>query len=204
MFFVFPEDKAPAAGRRKVRRVKISVFFAALFLALFLAVGLIGFQESRSIKSVRELAEEIQSGRLPEFVENQKTLLNIENLRRLTEIAYSSPDRLARREARINARALAAESIFAFDKNFHDEALKISKDINSLARARDHVEILEKQVTETAAQYLVALDQLSARGAAPDGPRPIRRLFFDYSLNGRPAADEPRLDEFRRAHLETM
>lgn len=67
-----PTKTEPAAASQAAPRWKasISIFFAFLFLTLILVVGLIGIQEIKNIKSVRELTTQIQESLLPEFVDS--------------------------------------------------------------------------------------------------------------------------------------
>jgi len=184
---VAPKPEIDPAGSPSVRNqwsATISVFFAAMFLALLLAVALIGVKEINNIESVRGLTEEIQGTRLPEFVDNQKTLLNIENLRRLTEIAYISDDRRTRRNARINARALVAESIFTSDEKLHDDALRVSSAIDSLVKVRDNIEVLEKQLAENRQTYFTAIERLAHLTADPDNHQSLFGFFAQNLMSG--------------------
>ena len=175
----------------------ISVFFAAMFLALLLAVGLIGGKEITNIASVRALTEEIQGTRLPEFVDNQKTLLNIENLRRLTEIAYISDDRRTRRNARINARALVAESIFTSDEKLHSDALRVSSAIDSLVKVRDNIEVLLSQLNESRQAYFIAVERLAHATGDPDKHQSLFGFFADNLMSGRDTVFIVSDDEYR-------
>ena len=180
-----PSPAPPPEPRKKGWRwsANISAFFAVLFFTLLMAVGVIGFKEISNIRSVQGLTGEVQGRLLPEFVDGQKALLHIENLRRLTEIAYVSNDRRTRRNARINARALTAESIFITDASLRDEGLEVSKSIDRLVRVRDQNESLERGLIETGQVFLTALEYLSAR---VNDPR-IHGQLFQY------IADHPAL-----------
>lgn len=176
-----PAAASPAAPRWKA---SISIFFAFLFLTLILVVGLIGIKEIKNIKSVRELTTQIQESLLPEFVDSQKTLLNIENLRRLTEIAYVSNDRRTRRNARVNARALVAESIFTTDEKLRDDALKTSQAIDNLVKVRDSIENLGELQSKAVEQYFTALRFLDAFLSEPEDHQLMFDFFFKYCMPG--------------------
>ncbi|UQZ90401.1 hypothetical protein C4J81_14775 [Deltaproteobacteria bacterium Smac51] len=196
--------------RPKLWSANISVFFALLFLTLLMVVGLIGFKEIDNIKSVRGLTDQIQVSLLPEFVDSQKTLLNIENLRRLTEIAYISDDRRTRRNARINTRALVAESIFTSDEKLHDDALRASSGIDNLVRARDRIEALREKLSETTREYFTALEQLTAYIQDPEEQRVLFDFFFANMMSGRDTvfkveeAEFSKLIEDHKAEIREM
>ncbi len=176
-----PSTNPPPEPRSEGRRwsATIAVFFAVLFLTLLMAVTLIGIKEIANIRSVQGLTEEVQGRLLPEFVDNQKALLNIENLRRLTEIAYISDDRRTRRNARINARALVAESIFISDEGLRSDGLKVSQAIDQLVRNRDRIESLASELGEESRNYLAALEFLAARVDDHQDHRQLFQFFFD-------------------------
>lgn len=175
-------DPIDSSSPRKKWRASISVFFAVLFLTLLVVVGLIGLKEIGNITSVRILTIQIQEGLLPEFVDTQKTLLNIENLRRLTEIAYVSDDRRTRRNARINARALVAESIFTSDEKLHDDALKALNSIDNLVKTRDKIEFLTKELSNSVHAYFNALQLLASNLPYTQDQHQLHDFFFKYLM----------------------
>ncbi|MGL4209124.1 MAG: response regulator [Candidatus Adiutrix sp.] len=185
----------------------ISKFFSFVCLALLLAVGLVGVREIYSIKSIKLITEEIQSNRLPEFVENQKTLLNIENLRRLTEIAYVSDDRRTRRNARLGVRALASESIFTSDQGFQGDALKVSDSITSLVRIRDNIEILNSELALASQVYFAALGNFSSFVSDRAVAQQLFTFFFQHMMvepHSIFALSEKEYSEKHSAHLAVL
>ncbi len=182
------QKKMPTGGKHW--RVRISVFFAVIFFIMLVTVGAIAIKELSSITSVEELTELIQQERLPEFVENQKTLLNIENLRRLTEVAYIADSYRTRRVARIEAKALAAESIFSSDAGFHKHSLKISDSIDQMVKVRDEVESVKKKRMGLAKQYFSALVSISRYAGNLEDRDRLFDFFFKHM-----ACDEEMLIE---------
>ena len=182
-----PSQPAQAASSPPLKRwgANISIFFALLFLTLLAVVGLIGVKEINNIKSVRLLTSQIQESLLPEFVDSQKTLLNIENLRRLTEIAYVSNDRRTRRNARVDARGLVAESIFTTEVKLHDEALKVSYAIDSLVKTRDRIDILRERQSKAVQEYFTFLEGLAPSVADPDDQVKLFNFFFTQLMPSR-------------------
>ena len=197
-------NQAHSPTPKKRWGANISAFFALLFLTLITIVGLIGVKEIGNIKSVRGLTDQIQESLLPEFVDTQKTLLNIENLRRLTEIAYVSNDRRMRRNARINARALVAESIFTTDEKLKDDALKASYAIDSLVKVRDRIESLKGQLTKETQSYFTSLESLAAYLHSADDQRVLFDFFFKHMMT-EPGSifvtAEEQYSDLRRTHL---
>jgi signal transduction histidine kinase/ActR/RegA family two-component response regulator len=198
-----PSPLSPA----KSRRANISIFFALLFLTLLLVVGLAGIMEIDNISSVRGLTAQIQEGLLPEFVDSQKTLLNIENLRRLTEVAYISNDRRTRRNARISARALVAESIFTTDEKLRGEALEAIHAIDSLVKVRDGIEDFRARQSKTAQEYFLALERLAAFLPGAEDQRALFDFFFKYLLSDRDpafAGAQPQFSDLAAKHLADL
>jgi signal transduction histidine kinase/CheY-like chemotaxis protein len=199
-----PTIDSALKGGPRLWKATISFFFAVLFLSLLAAVALIGRLEMADIRSVRALTEEIQSGLLPEFVDNQKTLLNVENLRRLAEIAYVSPERRTRRVARINARALLAESRFITEEYLHQEAVKVSASISQLAKLRDEIEILEKELSVNSQEHFSALGQLSLYVSGADDQQTLFYFYFKNMIPGYDtffSMDRRQYSEFLESHL---
>ena len=200
-------DQVASSSPAKRWAANISIFFALLFLTLLIVVGLIGVKEINNIKSVRGLTSQIQESLLPEFVDSQKTLLNIENLRRLTEIAYVSNDRRTRRNARINARALVAESIFTTEEKLHDDALRASYAIDSLVRVRDRIEGLRSRQLKTIQEYFSSLEQLAPVVTEADDQAKLFSFFSTYLMPGRDDAftvDRAKFSELAEEHLSTV
>lgn len=189
---------------RQGRSASISAFFAVLFVTLLIAAGLIGYKETRNIRSVQGLTKKIQSGLLPEFVDSQKTLMNIENLRRLTEIAYVSDNQRTRRNARISARALVAESIFTSDVQMQTEAVEVSQAIAELVKIRDDIENLKQQLLVSSQSYFAALTRLSGHVSDDAAISRLFGFFFADMLAGAGAASAAdgrhRADRYQ-AHL---
>lgn len=200
-------ERTKASPPSKRWRANISIFFALLFLTLLLVVSLIGVKEIHNIKSVRGLTDQIQGSLLPEFVDSQKTLLNIENLRRLTEIAYVSNDRRTRRNARINARALVTESIFTTEEKLQADALKASYAINDLVKVRDRIEALRERQAGTAQDYFKSLEALEPFVTGAEDRAKLFELFFTYFGGGRAAVlsmDQTQFSKLAQEHLATV
>lgn len=162
-------------------RVKISVFLGAISIAILVVVLLIGTQLIENIDYVAQVARDVREQRLPEISENQRTSINIESLRRIAEVAYVSDNPQVRRAARINAQALAAESIFDSDKRFHSKVLAISSSITEIASLKDEIYNNEKRLHSLSKEYYQALSNLFV----VDGNLHFKELltaFFDSNV----------------------
>ena len=201
------EERTAPTSPLKRWKANISIFFAFLFLTLLAVVGLIGLKEINNIRSVRGLTDQIQESLLPEFVDSQKTLLNIENLRRLTEIAYVSNDRRTRRNARINARALVAESIFTTEEKLHADALAASHAINSLVQVRDRTENLRGRQAKTARDYFSQLESLVPFVPEAADRQKLFDFFFKHLAGGPDSVsnlDQDRFSQLAEEHLSSI
>lgn len=136
------------ASKKERLQVPIALFLGSVFLIFFLILIAIASQELGNIFSVKKIAQEIRRESLPEFADNQKTLANIESLRRLAEVAYATDDVRTRRNARLSAVALTTESIFESDAGFRDAARKISASITALSREKDKLSGLARRYTQ--------------------------------------------------------
>lgn len=163
-------------------QMSIAAFKAATFLLMFFLVAVIGSKETVNIQAIDQLTREIRQTRLPVFVENQKTLVNIERLRGLAELAKVSNDPLVRRKARMDATALATESIFEHDSNFRDSAGNIARKIKGLASGKDDIAEQQRQLQRIGGQYYTALGDLAALTATAEHAKVLNSLFSSEIL----------------------
>lgn len=138
-------------------KIPIAVFLGGIFLVFFATVIATLSQELENILAIERIALQIRKESLPQFVDNQKTLANIEGLRRIAEVAYATNDIRLRRNARLNASALAAESVFQKDAGYAEAVNKISLDIGKLTRAKDALANFETQRDTIRQRYQSAL-----------------------------------------------
>lgn len=149
--------QASTSEKERYIKIPIAIFLGGIFF-LFLATVLATLSyELGNIHSIEKIAVQIRKESLPQFIDNQKTLANIEGLRRIAEVAYSTSDSRLRRNARLNASALAAESIFQKDAEYAEAVNKISLAIGSLSRAKDVLNELENKRLELRQQYQKSL-----------------------------------------------
>ena len=144
-------------SKKEGAQVPIALFLGSVFLIFFVILIAIVSQELGNIFSVKKIALEIRKDSLPEFVDNQKTLANIESLRRLAEVAYATDDVRTRRNARLSAVALTTESIFERDAGFKSAARQISASITELSRAKDKLSELSREHARIKENYYASL-----------------------------------------------
>ena len=153
-----------------------------------------------AIDTIAQLSSDIEQRSLPELLQNQRTLVHIESLRRNAEVVYISEDVRLRRAARINAQAMAAESIFERDPNFYAAVQHASGMITALAKLKDEIQTTR---SELFSQTLAALDRLQgvqlmagvAKDPALDALYQTREFFSDAKIGAAPPLSGERLAE---------
>jgi signal transduction histidine kinase len=160
----------------------MSQFTGLIFLVLLLIVIVTGVGEIRNVKSVEYLVREIVGSSLPQFVQNQKLLTNIENLRRFAELAHGSNDPMARRSARLGARELVDEPIFLVSEDIKTQALLVVRHIEGVTRNKATVDRNIDLVKNYTLDYLTALDEFSFFLSERADRDTLLSLFFRYFL----------------------
>ncbi|MDR0239813.1 MAG: hypothetical protein LBI88_06235, partial [Deltaproteobacteria bacterium] len=130
---------APTKGRGFFR-LPIGLFLACssgLVLFVLLLLGRVGLE---SIDTIARLASDIEQHSLPELLQNQRTFIHIESLRRNAAEVYIAEDAVLRRNARLNAQSMAAEAVFEQDPDFSNSVQRISHMITNLAGLKDHLQ----------------------------------------------------------------
>ena len=107
---------------------------SSLLMLVFLVISVGALS---TISEIARLSSDVRQKNLPAILESQRSFINMESLRRIAEVAYVSDDPQVRRSARIDAQALAAESVFTRDNDFHQRAQALSKLITELVTRRD-------------------------------------------------------------------
>ncbi|MDR1545767.1 MAG: response regulator [Deltaproteobacteria bacterium] len=150
---------APRAA--SVATLGISTLTATMLLLMLVVVGLLAALEISRISTVKALTAEIASASLPELVESQNVLLDIENLRRLTEVAYVTGDRRIRSDARLGAMTLVAESLDRFSKLGLTKGDEAARAIGGLATTRDRMATLADEMAAIELNFFQALQALA-------------------------------------------
>jgi signal transduction histidine kinase len=155
-------DAPPKEGAgQKDFKIKISVFLGLIFLSLLVINAFIGFKEVKNVSQVNRVVTELYNTSVPELIDNQKLLLNIENLRRFAEIAYVSESADTRREARINARELLSDTVTVSSEEIYSDSLMAARSIDSLVRFRNQIDQHRSDLSAALSEYMGALEAFS-------------------------------------------
>lgn len=117
------------------RRIGIYRFIVLALLPTLCLLALVYWYIDDNIQEIKTAAENTHRIHLPGILKNQRTLINIESLRRYVETVYNAADAEVRRDALINALALATESVFEANSHF----VKYAASAKSLLYALDEV-----------------------------------------------------------------
>lgn len=173
---------AKKANMRNTIKISINSF---LWLTSFLLVLVFMFVSYDSLNSIQEIAgkaSDVRQVRLPDIIESQRSFINIESLRRLAEVVYVSDSPQIRRSARINAQALAAESVFGKNDAFHQEALELAKLIAELAGRRDAAYTNGIRLQELAREYTRSILHMAAYVPNMEVVLEVVQSFMDTSI----------------------
>ncbi|SHN59075.1 response regulator [Desulfovibrio litoralis] len=161
----------------KTFQLSIAVFKGLCFLIAFIIFAIIGVKELQSIFKIKNNSEKIARTQLPAFVENQKTLVNIERLRYIAEVIRSSDNPKERRNKRISAEAFASESIFEQDPNFKKLAKTIVVAMKDLVEAKSEVDKINQNILELQTNYSNTLITLANITTATENNLGIIKLI---------------------------
>jgi signal transduction histidine kinase len=137
------------------------------------------------MKSVRERVTAISAASLPELVDSQKALLGIENLRRFAEAAYISRTPRSRREARLSAREIVAETVFLSSESLREDALRVSRLIDAMVRVRTGLDKERESIGTNSVIYLQGLEGLAPYLRTPQERQAAFGLFLDFFVSPR-------------------
>lgn len=137
----------------------------------------------KSMGLIEELAIDVRERGLPAILENQRAFSHIESLRRIAEVVYDAHDPMVRRNARIDAQALAGESGFGRGDGFVRKIQGLSRDITEIAVLRDGVHEGRIQVNAVRQSYSDVLRELVALGMPADAMTAMLTAFFASRVN---------------------
>lgn len=155
------KPKIEIEGKKPSFQLSIALYESLCFFLITSVIMFIGFQEINNIATIGSSVDAIHKEKLPEFVENQKTLTNIESLRRLAEVTNISDNSRERRSARISADALIAESIFDSDPGFRNSASKIAAAMKILVTTKDEVDKQRQAIAALEPLYYSSIVQMT-------------------------------------------
>ena len=166
-------------------KISITVFLWLASSLLMLVFLVISIGALNSIGEIARLSSAVRQKNLPEILENQRSFINLESLRRIAEVAYVADDPQVRRSARIDAQALAAESVFNRDSGFHERARNLSTLITELVARRDAAYKNGLRLRELAQEFAQNMGQIGLY--APDA-KTLQGIFQAYADTSMPGA----------------
>ncbi|MDR1084738.1 MAG: response regulator [Deltaproteobacteria bacterium] len=175
-------NKKACIGRNRIK-CSISLFFATIFSAILLVFAVLSFKEVDQIKKVQALTEEIYTSTLPTLVENQKMLINVQNLRHLVQLAYYSDDLFIRRNSRLKARIIVGDPVFSSTEEMRKQGSLIIEGVDKLANVRNRISILKNALVNKSIQYLHLLEDVLLLVKTEDDTSEIFKIIKLYIKN---------------------
>ena len=183
-----PPPEAPK--ERSSFRMSIVFFVGLSSLIAFLVFIGASVENLRNVGSIAGHASNVRQKNLPELLDTQQAFINVESLRRLAEVAYVADDPQVRRWARIDAQALAAESVFTRDENFYQKAQNVSALINYLVKERDTANKNDERLRQVAQTYSEAVQEMILLLSSQEDIRNVFNALFKITA---PVASGSRL-----------
>ncbi|MDR1037182.1 MAG: hypothetical protein LBT40_11630 [Deltaproteobacteria bacterium] len=178
------EPRSGDAGQAGKPRLEagFSLCIGLMFLVLAVFVVATWTVEVSDLGAMRQRVTAISGASLPELVDTQKILLSIENLRRFAEVAYVSRTPKSRREARLSAREIVAETVFLSSEALHEDALRVSRIIDAIVRSRTGIEKEMEIIAASSVAYLQAVEHIAPRLRTAAERQAAFGLFLDFFL----------------------
>lgn len=123
--------------------------------ALLVFAVMLGFAV-KALLNITALATDTRDHVLPLVTETQRTVINLERLRRFGEIILTTPNRQKRRETRLAAQILSNDAIYEKDAHVAGSIKKTFATMQTIAANRDQQEALNGKI----AQRFIELDGL--------------------------------------------
>ena len=161
---------SPVPRPASFRRVWVYRFLAILTLPVLLLLGATCILIMYHLADIEKLAADTNEKRLPGILAAQRTLINIENMRRNVAMIYNAQDPRLRRNALIDALALASESVFEPDSGFIDYARTAEPLIRSLSEAKSRSDEAADSLHNEELRFSNANGRLLLRAGLPDVP----------------------------------
>lgn len=120
-----------------------------------------------SMRVVGKKALEVRQVELPEIEETQRSMINIESLRRLAEVVYISNDPKTRRTVRLKAQAMSTESVFTQNPIFYIQSKNLIAQINTLASIRDEEALYQKRMDALRTSVLASIFTMASKAHDP-------------------------------------
>ena len=154
-----PPPRSSDGRAERFHRIGTYRFIALALLPTVCLLALVYWYVDDNLQEIKTAAESTNQVHLPGILKNQRTLINIESLRRYVETVYNASDAEIRRDALVNALALATESVFEANSRFVDYATSAK----SLLYALDAVKKRSDRAQEELARAARLFVQTEAR-----------------------------------------
>ena len=158
--------------------------FPAITLLCLLSIPLLGilaglfFSLYTDLHRIEELTDSINRVYLPSLIDRQGIILNISNLRRLAEVAYASDSHRLRRDASIDAQAIAEDSLFENEPVFTRDAQSIQRLIRHMDTLKTHLKNVRDERAAAEQRLAILLEDFPERrtSSGTETPGMLREL----------------------------
>ena len=167
----------------KVFSVRITQFLGVIIVVVLLMVFVVAYMMLVEVDSVSQTAREVREKRLPRLMENQRSFINTESLRRLAEIVYISTTPEVRRFARINAQSLAGEFSFENGQAVDSKLPEIAEKIVEIANIRDASFQKYEMLQALSEEYYANLQAVLNKNGDRELANKINNAFFNSNIS---------------------
>lgn len=178
-------------------RMGVYRFLAVLTLPILLLLCGTCFLMVSHLADIEKGADEVNQEHLPGILASQRTLINIENIRREVFILYTADNPVMRRNALISALALASESVLEPDSALADYAGTVDPLIRNLAAATARSHRIADALHTEELKFSYIYEQLRIRAGIPSA---LDSVHNAYHLS----PEEIEQDDSRLAELHTL
>lgn len=187
---------------------KIGLVFASRLLGAVVvaAVGVLAMVVARNMDSIAEQAVRTRDLTLPDILESQRTMLNVERLLRFGETVRNSDDPDVRREAVNLAQALAQAMAFEKDPRTSQAVWAAFMDIKAISDLQDRLDGHRQEIQASLAEVFRQEERRAsspwARSGAGAGDAACANLGHHAALELMQAEDED--PESLRERIEAL
>lgn len=154
------------SSSKKEAKIGVYAFFALLTIPVLVVVLLIYAWIFYNLVDIRTVADRVREVHLSAILDTQRTLVNIENLRRNAQVVYVTDDPDQRRRARLNAQALTHESVFETNSRFSFLAERAGLLIAQLADIRTRGDGVMRRLNNARLRFMALVGELRGQNEA--------------------------------------
>lgn len=151
----------PETQQTRARMSLRSFIFVALVPTLVVLLALLYFVTRLQI-DIRQECQNMLWKAFPQLIEQQRTAINMERLRMLGNIVFTSSDVSARRKARIEAQALTTDAAFEGSPKVRETMGLAFDRLKEIAAIRDNQRALRSQLYAAFERVAQVQDELSS------------------------------------------